>query len=887
MTECPAPDVIAAFAAGELTAESRAPVELHVSRCDSCLETVGYLTSKGPKSESGVAVQLALPRAEQVIGLYRLIRKIGEGGMGEVWQAQQISPVRRTVALKLLKAGMDTRQIVTRFEAERQVLALMHHPGIAQVFDAGITEAGRPYFVMELVEGASITAYCDQANLSVRERLKLFQQVCEAVQHAHQKGVIHRDIKPSNVLIAQQGSKPLPKVIDFGLAKAITGELEAGSFTELGTLLGTPAYASPEQMSLGAIDIDTRSDVYSLGALLYELLVGVLPFEAPSTQPLAMMELRRTIRELEPTRPSARLPRLGARESQIAQARGLEAPALRKQLRGDLDWIVMKALEKERERRYTSPHELSLDIDRYLDHEPLQAGPPTAMYRTRKFVRRHRIATAFAATISTVLIAFLAVTLLQAQRIARERDRATAEAEKADAINTFLQETLGAADPWQAGKDISVRETLQQAAAQIDATFKDKPLIAAEVRQTIGATYLKLGRYQDSEPLLLSALATRQSLLGSEHIDVAQSLFNLAELYIQQTNHGEAEKYARLALAMRRKLLGDVHEAVAESLGQLAHVLFAKGNYTAAAHEAEASLAMREELFGANDSKVTKALQALANIVGNGAGDFARAEKLYLRAYDIELQAFGKDDLRTAYASAELATNFSLQGNFQRAEELLSAALPTMERHLGKDHPDVATYVENLGGVLLRLNRFDEALEFANKALVIRKTKLGEDNANVARTLLNIAIVQKRAGRLDESAESYAEALPRMKKAYGDRHPDVGKSLYHYGRLREAQKLNPQAEELYRQALGILESTLPDDHPDLADTRSGLGRMALERAAFNDGEALLLEAYAVNRKIFGPSSEDTRTSAETLAKLYMAWGKPEKAAEYRSAASRR
>lgn len=290
MTNCPAADVIAAFAAGELTAESRAPVELHVSRCDSCLETVGYLTSQASKAESGMAaVSLAWPRAEQAIGPYRLIRKIGEGGMGEVWQAQQISPVRRTVALKLLKAGMDTRQIVTRFEAERQVLALMQHPGIAQVFDAGITEAGRPYFVMELVEGAPITAYCDRANLSVRDRLELFQQVCEAVQHAHQKGVIHRDIKPSNVLIATQGSKPLPKVIDFGLAKAITGELKDASFTEFGTLLGTPAYASPEQMSLGAIDIDTRSDVYSLGILLYELLAGVIPFEASGAQPLAII----------------------------------------------------------------------------------------------------------------------------------------------------------------------------------------------------------------------------------------------------------------------------------------------------------------------------------------------------------------------------------------------------------------------------------------------------------------------------------------------------------------------------------------------------------------------------------------------------------------------
>jgi serine/threonine protein kinase len=874
---CPAPDVLAAFASGGLVAESRSPIEQHVSECDECLETVGYLTSQASLHPNGEIAHPTLAAAGQSIGPYQLVRNVGEGGMGEVWEALQISPVRRTVAVKLLKAGMDTRQIIARFEAERQVLALMQHPGIAQVFDAGITDAGRPYFVMEYVDGVRITAYCDQASLDLRARLALFQQVCEAVQHAHQKGVIHRDLKPSNVLVAK-GDRPLPKVIDFGLAKATTSGLDDASMTEVGTLLGTPAYASPEQMSLGAIDIDTRSDVYSLGALLYELLVGVIPFEIDGAQPMA--ELRRAIREGEPTRPSYRLSRLGERLSVIALARGLPPQSLRKQLRGDLDWIVMKALEKDRDRRYASPQEMSRDIDRYLKHEPLLAGPPTTAYRVRKFVRRHRLGTAFAGTLASLIVGFVIVTILQSQRIAEERDRATAEAAKANSINEFLQDTIGSADPWQSGKDISIREVLANAAERAAKQYEDQPLLAAEVRRTIGAVYIELARYAESEPLLQSALETRRRLLGDEHADVGEILSDLANVYKNQAKYEESEKAIREAIRIRSKLLGEGDPLVAADRVQLAIAMFYRGNYTDAAKENEAALNALEKVHGPDSLKLTSAIGALADISGNGLGDFARAEALYRRSNGIYRKLFGKDDFRTAFSAANLGANLMSMGKLDEAEALFLEAMPVLERTNGKDHPDFASMLENFGNVRFRQNRYDECLALLDRVLKIRTSKLGEESAKVTRTLLNIAAVQTNSGRLDDAAASYERALPRMVKGYGADHPDVGIALHMYGRLRLKQHRLDEAESLLNRALAIQVSKHPDDHPGTARTRFSLAGVYMERKTHAKAEPLLLSVYAARVKAFGAANSSSIEAATALAGLYRALGKSKEAAEY-------
>jgi serine/threonine protein kinase len=396
----------------------------------------------GPSDPTQTAVSSASPTL--TFGAYNLLQRIGEGGMGEVWLAEQKRPVHRRVALKIIKAGMDSAQVVARFEAERQALALMDHPAIATVFDGGTTPQGRPYFAMEYVKGEPITTYCDRQRLDTKERLELFIRVCEGVQHAHQKGVIHRDLKPSNVLVTERDGRPTPKIIDFGIAKATTQHLSDRTiFTEFGVLIGTPEYMSPEQAELTGLDVDTRTDVYALGVLLYELLTGTLPFDGTTLRQKGLDEIRRVIREVEPPRPSTRITQRGPASLEAAKNRDSVPARLASRLRGDLDWITMKALEKERTRRYDTVTGLANDVRRHLHDEPVLAGRPGAVYRTKKFVRRHRFGVAAASVFVFLLVTFAAVMAVQAERIAVERDRANREAESARRVSEFLVGLLG------------------------------------------------------------------------------------------------------------------------------------------------------------------------------------------------------------------------------------------------------------------------------------------------------------------------------------------------------------------------------------------------------------------------------------------------------------
>jgi non-specific serine/threonine protein kinase/serine/threonine-protein kinase len=422
-----------------------------------------------PDSEQTTRASLTPSSETDRIGNYRILEQVGAGGMGEVYRAEQSEPIRRTVALKIIKRGMDTKEVITRFEAERQALALMDHPSIARVFDAGSTPRGRPYFAMEYVKGIPITTYCDEHKLSMRARLELFIQLCEGVQHAHQKAIIHRDLKPSNVLVTIQDDKPVPKIIDFGVAKATAQKLtEKTMYTALGEMIGTPEYMSPEQAALTGEDIDTRTDVYALGVILYELLAGALPFEPTELRKAGFEGIIRMIREQDPVRPSSRVGTLGAREAVVAHARRTLPGRLTSRLRGDLDWITMRALEKDRTRRYGSPAELAADVRRHLRHEPVLAGPPSAAYRTRKFVRRHTLGVGVATAGVLVLVGFAATMTVQANRIAHERDRADQEAETSDRVSEFLVSVFNVSDPGEArGNTIRAREVLDNGALRI------------------------------------------------------------------------------------------------------------------------------------------------------------------------------------------------------------------------------------------------------------------------------------------------------------------------------------------------------------------------------------------------------------------------------------
>src|SRR5262245_31734642 len=461
------------------------------------------------------------------VGPYKLLQQIGEGGMGVVYMAQQERPVQRTVALKIIKPGMDSNQVVARFEAERQALAIMDHPNIAKVLDAGTTDSGHPYFVMELVKGISIIQYADEHRLTPHQRLDLFIPVCQAVQHAHQKGIIHRDIKPSNVLVADYDDHPVPKVIDFGVAKAIGQHLtERTMFTQLGQVVGTIEYMSPEQAKLNQLDIDTRTDIYSLGVLLYEFLTGETPFDRQRLRSAAFDEMLRIIREEEPPKPSTRLSSSESLPS-IAANRHLEPNKLATVVSGDLDWIVMKCLEKDRNRRYATASDFAADLEHYLRDEAVQACPPSAAYRFRKLVRRNKVVFVAASAITATLLLGLTVSTWLFLEEKSAHHRAVSEAAKATSVNDLLQEMLASANPDQSkGTDYMVRQLLDEFSERLSKQLKNQPEVEASIRATIGNAYRRLSLTDKAQPHLTAALELRKNNLGADHVDVAQSLLD-------------------------------------------------------------------------------------------------------------------------------------------------------------------------------------------------------------------------------------------------------------------------------------------------------------------------------------------------------------------------
>jgi eukaryotic-like serine/threonine-protein kinase len=878
-TQCPPADVIAAFALGELKAANATDVQLHVSTCELCLETVGQLahSSRSAPGAATAAAEPALAEPGQLIGAYRLVQRLGEGGMGEVWKAEQLAPVKRTVALKLLKAGMDTRQIVARFEGERQLLALMQHPGIAQMFDAGITAAGRPYFVMEYVDGTRVTEYCDQAALSVNERLALFQQVCEAVQHAHQKGVIHRDLKPSNILVTVQNGRALPKVIDFGLAKLTAASAPDATLTEVGMVMGTPAYASPEQMSLGVIDVDTRSDVYSLGVVLYELLVGVIPFEIESGKADALIELRQRIRNLEPARPSARFGRLGERGVPIAKARGTDGRGLTRQLRGDLDWITMKALEKDRTRRYTSPGDLARETQRYLADEPVLAGSPTAGYRLRKFVLRHRAGTAFGAVVAVLVIAFIVTTAVQLKRVAAERDRATAEAAKSTAINSFLLDTLGSADPWQTGGKVDLTSSLKQAVVKVDQSFKDQPLTAAAVRNTIGRVYATLGQVDEAGKLFDSALATREKLLGHDSAEVAESLDDRQSMRRSQGKFDEGEKDARAALAIRRKLFGLNDARVADSMANLAEMLTSKGSYPEATQLFEQSLAIHERISGPESLDVARVLSIYSTLIESSSADYAKTEQLLQRSLAIRRKHLAPDDLRVNESIVNLGALYYLEGKNEQAEKLYRQAYALLVKNTGKDAPGTIVVEENLAGALFGLGRYEESLDLMKDVIARRAAVLGEDSPLVARSMVNRAMVLSSAGRVDESVAQFKEAVPHFGKAYGENVQEYAVVLRMYESALNKAKAFPEAEAAGRESLARFEaSKTPADHPYFAQARVALASTLLSRDKVAEAQTQMELARPVIVKQ-GLDNNWGKAFVKNYVEIYKRQGKPKDA----------
>ncbi len=820
--------------------------------------------------------------ASSQVGSYRLLRRLGEGGMGEVWLAEQLEPVRREVALKLIKPGLGSREVLARFESERQALARMDHPAIARVLDAGSTADGRPYFVMEHVDGEPITTYCDGRRLAVRERLELFREVCMGVQHAHLKGIIHRDLKPSNVLVREVDGRPAPKIIDFGIARAVDSRsAEETLLTQLGDLVGTPGYMSPEQAAMDTLDIDTRTDVYSLGVMLYELLAGTLPLDAGQLRQAGLLEMRRRILEEEPPRPSTRVGSGGGPTTAAAAARRTEVPSLRRQLRGDLDWITMRALEKDRGRRYGSPSELAADLERHLHSEPVLAGPPSVGYRAGKFVRRHRLGVAVAAGLLLTLVVFAATMAVQAQRIARERDRAESEAAKARAVNEFMRETLGAASPWQAGHDVTVAEALDRAAAKVAPAFAGQPLIEGAVRHTLGATYQLLGRYDEAQPQLEQALALQEAALGPDHAEALATRADLAELAWRRDSFEEAERRARELLELHLRAGEEAAAEAAQTRQFLAQLLLDAGRFEEAAQEIEAALQLSRQLHGEQSLAVAQCYQTEAALLQTWKEDYAAAEEISRREIAIRRALQGETAVDLAYPLNNLAVFVMFQGRLEEAIPIFEEAIAIHRRWMGDSHPDLAEALENLGGVYYRLGQHERTLELLDEVIAMRREALGEESAVVARSLVNMAAVLRQAGETERAEVILRDAVVRMARAYGPEHPDVasthrslGWALQDLGRLGEA-------EVELRTALAIAGRAFAAGSPAFAGYQQALGSLLVKRGVYAEAEPLLLAAHDAQLAANGADDPRTKSAAGSLAGLYAAWGRPAEAARYR------
>ncbi len=714
-----------------------------------------------PKPPAASAISSLSEVPGQVIGPYKLLQQLGEGGMGTVFMAEQTEPVERRVALKIIKPGMDSNKVIARFEAERQALALMDHPNIARVLDAGTTDAGRPYFVMELVKGVPITEYCDEKHLTVRQRLELLLPVCQVVQHAHQKGIIHRDIKPSNVMVALYDGRPVPKVIDFGVAKATGSRLTNKTvFTEFGQVVGTVEYMSPEQAELNQLDVDTRSDIYSLGVLLYELLTGTTPLERKRLQAAAFDEMLRIIREEEPPKPSTRLSTTNELAS-IAANRGLEPKRLSGLVRGELDWIVMKALEKDRSRRYETAIGLAMDIERYLGDEPVLACPPSTTYRFGKFALRNKTPLIASGLVALALVAGTVVSTWQALRANHEAEIARTQAARSEQVAQFLKNMLAGVGPWVAqGRDTTLlRDILDKTADRVGRDLNDQPEVEADLLETIGNVYTEIGPVDKAEAMQREALAIRRKLLGDEHLDVASSLHSLGfALWRRQLKPAEAESVTRESLAIRRQLLGNESWQLAGTLVQLSGALMEQGKLSDAETVARESVQLSRKLQREDVSALVWPLNFLGQVLMSES-KFAEAETALREALAIERKRPVGDDLQVAETLRFIGYTLHHAGKLPEAEAVLREALAVHRKVSDPQRsPALAWTLDALADVLRAQNKFAEAEEPLRKALPIYRKVFGNQHPKTIGALNSLLDVLRQQGKQAEMEELRRDA---------------------------------------------------------------------------------------------------------------------------------